>query len=117
MNESKNGDMDSCVSGFSMVSVGGEEVSCEKALDDSCKDIQSAVNEIHIIARQLLMADERDDTYEEMNPLYEQLAGLIKEGCVLLKDLGKICKQIIPKPPRAAQKAKKESVLDSCGAR
>ena len=110
----KDDDMGSTISSFSMVSVGGEELSAEVALDESCKDIQQGVNEIHSIARQMLMGDERDDTFEELNPLYEQLIGLIKEGVMLLKDLGKICKQIVPPKSKVA---KKPSMLDSCSAK
>ena len=116
-NKMMNDDIDSTVSGFSMVSIGGENVSAERALDESCKDIQTAVNELHNLARMMLMADERSDTYEEMNPLYEQINGLVKEGCTLLKDLSKICKQIVPPKPKAVKSKKTEpSMLDSCGA-
>lgn len=112
--ESKSG-IDSCVSGFSIVSLAnGEEVSAEQALDESCKDIQSAVNEIHSFARRLLMSDERDDTHEEMAPLYKGLEENISEGIALLKDLKKICKQLIPKPPRKPNVKKAPTMLESC---
>lgn len=115
MSESKSDDLESVCSNFSIVSLAnGEEVSAEQALDEGCKDIQTAINEIHSFARQLLMGDERDDNYEEMIPLFKQLDENISEGIVLLKDLKKICKQLIPKKPRAATKKKEPSMLDVC---
>jgi hypothetical protein len=114
--ECKGNEMDSVVSGFSQISVGGETISCEKAIDDSCKDIQTTVNELHSYLRLMLMADERGDSYEESLDDYTKLYELIAEGVALLKDLKSIVKQIQPKKPRAAtQKAKKEVPLDGCG--
>ena len=114
--ECKANERDSIVSGFSMVSVGGETVSCEVAIDDSCKDMQTSLNEIHSYLRLMLMADERGDSYEESLEDYTKLYELIDEGMSLFKDLKSLVKQIQPKKPRAAtQKAKKEVPLDGCG--
>ena len=57
-------DMDSTVSGFSMVSISGqsEEISAEKAVDEGFKTMQTTLNEIHSYLRRVLMADNRGDT-------------------------------------------------------
>lgn len=99
---------DSVVSSFSMVSINDEEMSADMALDESCARIQTGVNELHSIARQLLMADERSDTYEEMEPLFTGLKELVKEGCDLFKELQSICRQMMPPKPRKPKKKTEE---------
>ena len=111
-------DMNSTVSGFSMISVGGEEnVSADQAIDESLKKIQSGLNELHQGARLLLMSDERDDTWEEMDPTYTQIVAGTKEVISLMKELASICKQMMPPKPRSAKKNTAEpSMIESCSA-
>jgi hypothetical protein len=95
-----NDDMDSVCSNFSMVSVGGDQMSADQALDEAFKDIQTGWNELHSYSRQLLMADQRDDSYEDFLPLYTTFNELMKESKGLLGDLNKIIKQLMPKKPK-----------------
>ena len=97
-------DNDSIVSGFSMISLNGEEMSAEAALDAACRDIQTTVNELHSYARQLLMADERGDTREEIMPLFTNVSDLLKDGVDLFKEFKAICKQMLPPAPRKPKK-------------
>lgn len=117
MSENKmDDDMDSTVSGFSMISVGGEEVSAEKAVDDSCADLQTSFNNIHQGLRMMLMADERDMDYADTLEDYTMLYSLIDEGVSLMRELKKLVKQVQPPKPRTAKTVKKEpSLLESCG--
>lgn len=95
---------DSMVSGFSMVSIGGEDVSAEKAIDESIADIQSGLNETHSGLRIMLMSDERGDSFEETKEDYDRLYSHIKELQELIKDLHKIVKQVQPRPPKKTKK-------------
>lgn len=93
--------MSSMCSSYSNITLGnGEEVSFDKAIDDSMVDLQSGINEIHVIARNLLTMDERGEDYEVVKPAFDNLDNLIKEAVACLKDLTKICKQVIPKKPK-----------------
>jgi hypothetical protein len=113
--DSKQDDMDSTVSGFSTISLAtGEEVSAEVAIDESCKSMQTTLNEIHSYLRLMLMSDQRDDSYEDSLEDYTKLYGQIAEGMLLFKDLKSLVKQVQPKKARAATK-KKEVVMDGCG--
>jgi hypothetical protein len=111
-------EMDSTVSGFSMVSINGaEEVSAEVAVDDSCAMLQTSFNNIHQGLRLMLMADERDESYEDSLEAYTKMYELIAEGVSLMKELKSLVKQVQPKKPRAAKTAKKEpTMMESCGA-
>lgn len=86
------------VQSCSDVSYQGETVSAEKAIDESIKDLQDGLNSIHNMARRLLMADIRGDSYQDMFPLYKILFELVKEDVTLLKDFQKIIKQLLPTP-------------------
>ena len=65
--------------------------------------------------RELLMLDERDESYDVINPKYEEIEGLIKGGVSLWKDMLAIARQLRPKKPKA-KKDKPNGVLDSCKA-
>jgi len=96
-------DMSSMCSSYSNITLGnGEEVSFDKAIDDSMIDLQTGINEIHVIARNLLTMDERDEDYDVIKPAFDNLDTLVKEACICLKDLTKICKQVIPKKPKSS---------------
>ena len=99
MSEFKD-DLSSTVSGFSTVSIDGEAVSCEKAVDESILDMQGGLNNIHVGVRNMLMADERGDDYNDTLEEYTKLYSLLDELIVLTKDLKKIVKQVQPKKPR-----------------
>ena len=92
------GDMSSMCSSYSNITLGnGEEVGFDVAIDNSMKDLQDGINEIHVIARNLLTMDERGEGREVILPAFTEMDGLVKEACALLRELGKICKQVVPK--------------------
>lgn len=117
-NECYDDDIESTISNFSMISIaGGEEISADQALDDSCADIQKAINLIHSYARQVLMCDERGDDYSDVQPLYKTLCENVDEGISLLRELKRLVKQLVPPAPRKKAKPKPKVGDDNyCGA-
>ena len=97
--DSKNTPSSVC-SSFSMLSINGQEIDAEKAIDQSFKDLQDSYNNIHVIVRRLLMADGRDDDYQQIKPLSLKADSLLKENALLIKDIRSIIKQLTPKKPR-----------------
>lgn len=102
MNVNDNDDMSSMCSSFSQVSFNGESVPADQAIDESMKSIQTGLNNTHVLVRNMLTSDERDEGYEVIKPMYDELASFIDEGVSLLRELKKIGKQMVPKPPKGA---------------
>ncbi len=107
-------DLESTCSEFSIVSIGGEEVTCEKAVDDGIVDLQQALNNIQSGLREIIMLDFHGEGYEIINPKYVEIEGLIKEGGSIMKDLLSIARQLKPKKPKESKKESKPSFEESC---
>jgi hypothetical protein len=108
-------DLDSVCSSFSQVSFNGEEVSAEVAVDESIKQIQQGLNNLQVGMRELLMLDERDESYEVIQPKYEEIEALVKDGVSLWKDMLAIARQLrVPKPRATKKESQKTGVLDQC---
>ena len=54
---------------------------------------------MHVEIRNISQWDDRDLSYDETLPYFENLQSHVKEGGVLFKDLIKVIKSIMPKPP------------------
>ena len=65
---------------------------------------RTGLNETHSGLRIMLMADQRDESYEDSLEDYTRLYGHIDELLSLIKDLKKIVKQVQPKAPRKPKK-------------
>ena len=115
--DNKDDDLDSMCSSFSTVSFNGEEISADKAVDESLRDIQQATNDVHCLVRNMLTSDERSEGWEVMKPMYDEIDENVQEALSLWKELRNIAKQLLPPKPRASKASKKTeaSVLDSCG--
>ena len=90
----------SICSSYSDVSFGGEIVSADVAIDQAFKDLQEGVNETHVTMRNMLTSDERGEEYEVLKEQFDGLAANVKEAIVLLKEVTKIAKQIVPPKPK-----------------
>ena len=99
MSEHKD-ELDSVCSNFSMVSVGGDEMTCEEAIDESIKATQQGLNNLHISMRNMLTWDERGLSYDETKDDYDKLYALIAELMDLIKTAKSIVKQVQPRKPR-----------------
>jgi hypothetical protein len=100
--DSKDDDISSTCSTFSQISFrGDQEVDAEQAIDESIKSIQAGLNNIQVGLRCMLMADSREDSYEDMLPMFCEIEGLVKEGVVLMKEVRMVGKQLMPPKPRA----------------
>lgn len=97
-------DVGSCASQFSSVSFRGEMQSAEEAVDESIKDLQDGLNGCQSLLRQMLMADGRGDSYEEMEPMYNDICDLFKEFITLTKEMKGLAKQLLPPKPKVAKK-------------
>lgn len=101
-------DMNSVMSGFSQISVNGEEVSADVAVDQGILDIQQGLNNAQYSINLLIMRDYRDEdnSYDETLPDYEKVYTALDELVALVKDLKKITRQVQPRKARktAAQK-------------
>jgi hypothetical protein len=93
-------EINSVASSFSQISMHGETVDAEAAVDDSVKKIQEALNEINVCLRNLLMEDERSGEYEHMIDHANHIKELCSDGVHLYKDILSITKQLLPKKPK-----------------
>ena len=102
--DNKDDDMSSMCSTYSMLSINGQEISADKAVDESLRDIQQSVNDVHCLVRNMLTADERGEDWEIMKPMYDEVDDNVKEALALWKDLKMIAKQLLPPKPRVSKK-------------
>jgi len=79
---------------------GEEDVNAELAIDMAVKDLQTGLNGINVAFRNLLMADEREDSYEEMYPHHFAITDIVSDFKSLVKDILSINKQLMPKKPK-----------------
>jgi hypothetical protein len=82
------------------VSIWGEEMDLEVAVDKIFKQIQEHLNELHCQIRQLCQSEDRNDDYDEALEHYEAITLHTKEGVAVMKDLPKVMKQILPPKPK-----------------
>jgi hypothetical protein len=114
MSQSDNESISSIGSNMSQrsVSVFGEEMPLDEAIDDIFKQIQSHINLMHMSIRELCQSEDRNDSYEEAVEFYDAVASHVKEGNVVFKELVKVCKQLLPRKPKdyVAKKAPSETL-------
>jgi light-regulated signal transduction histidine kinase (bacteriophytochrome) len=82
------------------VSAFGEEVPLEEAVDDIFAQLQTAINELHVQIRQLCMTESQGDSYEEAYVFQHEIKTHVADGCDMLKELVKVCKQLLPPRPK-----------------
>jgi hypothetical protein len=87
------------------VSVFGEEIILEQALDDIFKQLQTSLNDCHSETREMAMNLDREDDfkifYEHDRKIQEFVDGLT----VLFKELKSVSKQVMGKPDNEEDKA------------
>lgn len=82
------------------INYGDEEVPLDEAVDGIFKDLQLHINEVHVQIRNMCQLVERDDEYDEIYAFYSEMVDHIKDGSIIFKDLVKVMKQVIGKPPK-----------------
>ena len=82
------------------IMMGDTEINAGEYLDETFKSIQSHINDLHAQARMMLMADDRNEDYEECLEYYKAIVHHVKEACIVFKDLPKAVKQLMPPKPR-----------------
>ena len=93
-------EINSVCSSFSMVSINGQEMDAEQAVDQSMKELQEGLNNVHVQLRRLLMCDERGDPYQEVKPRCVKADDCIKDVVDIAKDIKGLIKQLCPKKPK-----------------
>lgn len=95
-------DHDSICSTMSEMSVqyDGNEVDLETAVDDIFKQLGDHINQCHVEIRNMCSLVERGDDYENIYEYYMEMKTHIQEGSLVFKDLVKVMKQVIGKPPK-----------------
>ena len=81
------------------VSYYGEELSLEDALNDVFAKIQPFVNDTHVNVRSLAMGPEQDDDYMVAMDIYHGIIEGVDGMTELMKELKKISKEVLGKPP------------------
>ena len=86
------------------VSISGEEIPLEKALDDVFKNLQENLNGTHCSFREYCMLLDRDEEFEYLYEQNYELFNHVDEFNNLMKELKSIIKQIAPKPEDDTEK-------------
>ena len=89
--------VNSCMSSMS-VSINGQEVILESALDNVFKSIQGALNSTHCSTREACMILDQDASFKDMVLKGDEVIDTIDEIGFLFKDLKSIIKQVMLKP-------------------
>ncbi len=87
----------SMMSSFS-VSLFGEEVKLEKAIDDIFKQIQDSINHTHYQIREMCMDLDRDDDFKVSFGHYEKINNYVDDLGILFKELKSVSIQVLGKP-------------------
>jgi hypothetical protein len=82
------------------VSYCGEEMDAEKFVDQAFKELQEAINNLHCATRNLMMSEERNDSYEEAKKIYDEIQETVKIGIDVFKEIMKTNKSFLPKKPK-----------------
>ena len=81
------------------VSYFGEEVNLETALDSIFKQIQTFMNDTHCAVRTMAAVEDQDNDYMRALDLYHDITASIDDLLDLLKELKKISREVLGKPP------------------
>ena len=96
----------SSMSDFS-VSVNGQEMKLDEAVDDIFAQIQTAINQIHVDLRNLCQSDDRNDSYDEALEYHTAITEHVKTGADMFKSIIKVSKQLLPSKPKNWKDPKK----------
>jgi hypothetical protein len=86
------------------ISINGEEVVLETALDKTFSDLQTALNGLHCNTRECCMILDQDNDFETMVGKGDDVNNGIDEMMLLFKDLKSIIKQVMLKPDGQEEK-------------
>ena len=82
------------------VSVFGEEMTLNNAMDQVFKEIQSRINNCHCSIREMSMMDDRNEPYIESLKIHCDVDEFITELGALFKELKSVSKQVLGKCPK-----------------
>ena len=95
-------DLDSVCSNMPEMSVSytGVEMTAEQFADQAFKELQEALNNLHCATRNLMMSEERADTFQEAKTIYDEIEATVKEGVSVFKEILKTNKSFLPPKPK-----------------
>jgi hypothetical protein len=95
-------DIDSVCSNISDMSVSycGEEMDAEQFVDTAFKELQTALNNLHCVTRNLMMCEDRGDSYDDAKQLFDEIQETVKDGISVFKEILKTNKQFMPPKPK-----------------
>ena len=86
------------------VSINGQEMMLETALDDTFKQLQSTLNGLHCSTRECCMVLDQDASFEDMVEKGDEISDGIDMMLVIFKELRTIIKQVMLKPETDEEK-------------
>ena len=89
------------------VSVNGQEMKLDEAVDDIFKQIQCAINQIHVDLRNLCQSDDRNESYDDALEYHTAITEHVKTGADMFKSIIAVSKQLLPKKPKGWKDPKK----------
>ena len=78
---------------------GNDDVDLEVATDTIFKDLQNTLNQTHCSIRELVMIEERNETYIEAVTIFHDIKDYTEQFSNLMKELAKVALQIVGKCP------------------
>ena len=87
------------------VSVFGEEIILEQALDSIFKQLQTSLNDCHSQTREMAMDLDRDDDFKIFYEHDRKIQEYVDSLTVLFKELKSVSKQVLGKPDNEEDKA------------
>ena len=102
------------------VSIFGEELDVDSACDKVFKQLQDSLNLTHLRVRELMMSEDRGESFMESVEIADSLNTYCDDLSDLLKELKSVGKQVLGKCPpeeKVAYAAHKQKMKDSKAAR
>ena len=94
------------------VSYYGEEMNLEEALNDVFARIQTFVNDTHVNVRSLAMLPEQDNDFMAGLDIYHNIIEGVDGMIDLMKELKKMSKEVLGKPPTELKQEVAAKVLE-----
>lgn len=86
------------------VSLFGEEMDFEKAIDEMYNNLQDSLNQCHTATRELNMLSERDEDFETLATVGFEIIDFADKCSEMFSELDNVIKQVVGRPTNEADK-------------